>query len=756
MNRSLPISLYSLLLILFFGALNVAAFAIRFAGSGSPDPIRDIYGLMWLDFLNLSFLLSLGIALFVLRLSQSQRHLTLLLLVGTFGVVALRIIYHQTPFPDYAYWGDQKFHIAAILKYMKIGLFGDYYYKELPVFYPPLYEWTLAAFGRTFGVHAHALISVGYKLLAIAMPFLLYLSWSRVVSRRKAVAIALCSMIIDIGGSYMLVMAPYAFASNALFIPWWIGYVEASSHKRSIKRKFREWLFGGLIGAALFMTYFYPFFMLPFFMFAKRILDGGLKWRIAQWFESLKRPISVIAGAALISSFYWFPALLSVLTYGGDRSRGDWFHSGTPGLYLPSGDFSWLTVLYLASLGILLIRFSKQIARSLLAILLGSVCFLLIASALGTFDLPLNFTKAREFLWSIVGPVVGLALIDLYARTRKQPALRIALAAVLAMLLITFTGGTARYARSDSVAMAKRAVVPDYGLSSFEIEFMRNKVLLSSEEEIFAFVPAYGFMSVNEHYSHPAARFAQRYDFLRALQHAGSAEVTHLALRENIFSRIDAIMPEVSGDGVILRASLSAYPNGLAAQEMRYPLSWFTDSTLYTRFGYGRLFLKLESAHPDIREVTPLNPPISRDEILRVDNLRRISQFLTSDGQEELNRMSGQTLSTLSHSLVNRVTPFSRRIVLTSASSYEFGDSLALAVTYRVNRQSVPGSNARIIWRNSESDQIIGESWIRSLDVGFVERMLFVVPKGIDVNGTELECEVAGRFEGRINLSTTP
>ena len=106
-----------------------------------------IYDTIWLDAWSLAFVL-INVVLWLSRLSGRTKALLGVLILGIYGCVEIAVIFDGTPFSSYAYWGDQKFRQAMVLKFMELGYPVDFYYKGLAPFYPPVLYLVFAGIGK--------------------------------------------------------------------------------------------------------------------------------------------------------------------------------------------------------------------------------------------------------------------------------------------------------------------------------------------------------------------------------------------------------------------------------------------------------------------------------------------------------------------------------------------------------------------------------------------------------------------------------
>ncbi len=513
------------------------------------------------------------------------------------------------------------------------------------------------------------------------MPFALYRLWRTVVSPTRALFISCAVMLVDIGGNFMLVNVPYAFLANSLFVPWWLHYLEGIGERNSSTR---DWAIGSVLGAFLFATYFYPFFILALWIVARITATAARIKLLAYDARTFVRSCAILLGAAAISSPYWFPVMRSVYHFGSDRSRGDWHHAGSPGVTFPFLDLTPIGIILMLAVGFALWRNRSRWARMLIFMVGTCLLYFLVGSVLGALDRPVNLIKCREFSWAVLAPLVGLGGYTLYAQARAGRSAIFLAYGVAIVASIFAVRGLSSLARSSAIDTAIKTQVPDFRISPEDTRALSGSVLLSSNEEIFAFVPAYAFICVNEHYSHPASRFALRYDFLNILQRAKNPWLLHLALRHNVFDPIDYVMPEKRGDSYYFTTALSTYPDRLKQVETRFDAVLLQDTALFTRITGPNLHRVRTSEL--VRSVN-LNDLSGGDSVPPTHWIAMIFDRVDSAGRNELKQALGKELDGLNDCMKSELEyPITPRLVLVGCTAASGAGGIHITTTVRVNR----------------------------------------------------------------------
>lgn len=660
-----------------------AALLLRGSSVGSYTEENHIYQLIWLDAWGIGFLSVLAILWGDTSVPARRKAAYLLSALSIYGLVAVTIIFAGTQFPENGYWGDQKFRMAMLTKFVAYLLPGDYYYQHLPAFYPPVYYWLLALWGKITGAEGYSLVRTGYQLTYLMMPFLLYWLWRRILSPMRAFMVVAATFLADAGFNQLLINAPHSFVGSSFFVPWWLHYVEQIGPAK--RTKWSHYLIGGIIGAVIFATYFYPFFVLAVLMLARTLGGRRLRSMAPSGAFRLSRGWKMIAASAVLSMPYWLPILISIARFGADRSRGDWHHIDSVGLAFPFLSFSWAGAFFVAGLAYLVWRWRLPVARSLVLLLACVILYFGIGSLLGALNTSINLSKVREFSWSLMGPSVGLGLAALFRYGRVRKRLRLTGVLVSIVLVLVCLQGFSLYAKSGAVVRARSTKPPSWSAGTPEMQAMDGKVILTAVEEFSSFHPVYMFIAANEHYSHPAAQFIQRYDMLNLLQGIDDPYIFHTVLRDNQFDAIDYFQPEAAEGRFRFWISVSNYPNKLSTQQLWYSAGVAADTTLFASQSFGIYRVRSEAAS---RTGFSVRAGTLDDSLRTFHLIEMLRDRLTDIGGQALDTYTGPTVR--AHCSILKWPQdhsFGKSVYLIGANAYKVGDSVHLYMTLRANRK---------------------------------------------------------------------
>jgi len=245
--------------------------------------------------------------------------------------------------------------------------------------------------------------------------------------------------------------------------------------------------------------------------------------------------------------------------------------------------FSLPGLLFLASLVYALRRPQTNLNRGLLLITGTTTAYYLLGTFLGGFYSPVNLIKANEFAIILAGPFIGLSLAGLLRWSRLKPKMQYAVPVLALLLVAVFLHNFNVHAKSKIVRTARTTAVPTWNLDPGEMSKRKSSVFLTANEALYAFYPVYAFIANNEHYSHPASNFKDRYDFLNLLQENKEPYIFNLALRHNIFDPVDYFMPRDNKGRFVIPVSLSNYPNKFTSKQLTFDKSLVADTTLFIK-----------------------------------------------------------------------------------------------------------------------------------------------------------------------------
>jgi len=641
--------------------------------------IRD---LIWLDAWGLLAVLAL-VAVWRLPGRWSIKAPVLIGILAVHGAIVVSLILDGTAFGINGYWGDQKFRIAMILKFMNWWVPVDFYQNDLPPFYPPVYYLLLSTYARIFSLEAYQMIKIGTQYIYLLGPFIVYYVWSRVVSRYQALCITLASFLFLSSGKPFPFLAPHAFVGDILFIPWWLHYVE------QVKRapdNWRHYVIGGLLGGIIFMTYYFGFFVGALLIGLR--LTVLPRWKLLRDVDTFRfKPAAIVlALAAICSAPFWLPLLIAMITHGSDPGQQRWHHIESVGI-----QFKFLTatlpgLLYLGSIYYAARRFHAPIYRGALLFLGSLLLFYLIGATLGALDRPLNLIKANELMIYMAGPIIGLAAAALTRAAAKNRKWGRAILTVAVLFVVFFVHQFNTVAKQPGVKTARTSHVPSWDLDADEMTRRAGSVFLCAYEEFPSFYPVYTFVAANHHYTNPCAQYNQRYQFLSLLQGIHEPYLLNTALRHNVFDRVEYLLPRFEDGALTFPMVLDNYPDRYSLQKLTFPRTAVDAPDLFPVQETDRLLrvtqpgLGYDDARYDFAGLD------SRDSLILMARVYMLERVLNSDGCGRMDRYLGTDWSGWETIHGQDQARFADSVLLLDACRAEVGDSLHLFLIVRAKQ----------------------------------------------------------------------
>ena len=225
-------------------------------------------------------------------------------LVGIYLFAAAALVLSGSPFPPIGIALDQGFRTASITKYAHSIALVDFAYKGLPPYYPPLFFWVLGRLAAWTDTSAYEALKIGVLFTALVVPLIAVRFWAS-ITRDWAIAVAVAVAGLAFTDWY----EPYGWLAVIVFVPWFLLFVLQVGRRHDLSRGMT--VAGMVIGAALVMTYYYPFFIgalaLVGLLAARRVAAAH---GIALGPKFPRRTVIVLVGTVVISAVYWLPLLV--------------------------------------------------------------------------------------------------------------------------------------------------------------------------------------------------------------------------------------------------------------------------------------------------------------------------------------------------------------------------------------------------------------------------------------------------------------
>lgn len=610
--------------------ITLLAFVIlnTFVQQASNRMVSEPWLTIWLE---LAVVLFVGLLLLLWRMPWQEiyKHvfaIGLLSLLLTFVVLATL---KTTPYTLDALSGDQGLYTAYVTKFATYSGNVDAIYADLPAFYPPLYFYVLGRLAAWFQIEPFKLLQVGLLATTLLLPYALAWFWRQVVALPLAVAAAF-TLLVD-----QQWYKPAEWFTMVLFVPWWLYWVENVTQRTfaTWRARWRWWIVGGVIGALIFQTYYYWFFVGGLSVLIQ--VTAGLFGRspIRTISGIVRNTVPMLVSSACFSAFYWGPYLYSMISTGGWQVlQNRWLALGKIMMPLPFAAESFAAIGLLV--GVLYLAASAntdRVSRSLLYFLVAVYGWFALGYVGMLVNMPLLSFRAYPLVYYV--PALGLGFFlmrfwrgDWQGALRKMgnyPISHLSLSRMGATLLIVMAFF---FAQTTVVVWLKNEDVPKAVAMEYPAEQMRalddaiqgdyeDKTILLSRDyaDWVAYRPFFTFLAWSAHYSHPAGLFHERLDLLETLTTVHTPELFIAVLLHNRYAQIDHLLLRPMGDAWTMTFLVDNFPIRNVQRRLAFAAENLTAPYIVATPALERVLLTPQQTAdplPRLRALDPTTAPL--------------------------------------------------------------------------------------------------------------------------------------------------
>ncbi len=416
-------------------------------------------------------------------------------------------------------WDSWIYH-SMVEKFRNFWANTDFAYKGLHSFYPFYFHYFLGKIAWVLSIPSYKIIKYFPIILALFLPFLIFLSYRTFFSEITSVGIAVFSLFF-LWRLYLY--KPYEFLTLMFIIPWWLYYV----HERRGNP-----IVGGLIGGLIFSSFYFWFFPVLLLLFYEWFRD--LVSSPKNFFEKQGRVFLIFPSFLLVSLPFWGGYLWDIVHHGGEFEQEKWIRvwhlSFLLPLKLPLNFFR-----ILAFFGLLfMLLYREDIPSALFKLLMASYVFYFLGNLGTVFGLPLLQFKVNDFV-----SLIYIISFFLWAEKFKENQGIHKSFYILLVIFATLSVYKPAALEKDllfKVAQRRQAIEVN-----MEYGKLYRKTVLAIPFQFTNFVPCYIFANYNPYYSHPSAHLSRRLAFLYLLQYSKNPEFFSYILRHNPFAEVDFV-----------------------------------------------------------------------------------------------------------------------------------------------------------------------------------------------------------------------
>jgi hypothetical protein len=457
------------------------------------------------------------------------------------------VFYFILSFPLQTMWwgnnGDELFVLGYLGQNLFSSPFNDFYYHNLPVFYPPLYFWISGFFGKFFAQNAISLAKFGV-MSALFIWFIGTFLWTKLYYK----SIDVKKRIIT-SNSWFWVLIPFIFfilmdfndiilkpyeTLPALFLVIYVGlFAEAIKEKKWKKKHFA---FFGLTGGVLFLSFYFWWFVAILALFTLAFLSSS------KYKNTIR--IAIIGVIMFIFSAPYLIPLVASLLKGSENWQALCFVHQEFNTFLPFSTLSWKSLILLSGVLGLLLFYNKPFIKANLLLLFFTFLYQFINIVVFIVGgSPIQPAKQFLFLGSATLAVGSAYLViwlwkryitDFSLEKRNIIAIMALILSVTFWPMASFIDDPVVRNQIEKDLKAPRELdfsekikdqVPDY----------RDRTWLSSGMPVInAYIPLHYYIAHNPHFSHPASIYSERMSTISDLSLASDSDFVEIIEKTSI------------------------------------------------------------------------------------------------------------------------------------------------------------------------------------------------------------------------------
>lgn len=472
--------------------------------------------------------------------------------------------------------GDESFIFAFLTKVIHGSYFSDFYYSWLPTFYTPLYFWVTGIVSKLFtdsGIVAAKIGVLGTILVWFFGSYFWQKLYQNKINKKQE-----SDFIIESKWFWLLlpiiyflsldfdviVLKPYETVS-ALFCILLIGFIFQNFEWQ--RWNWKKYLFFGLSSGILFLTYYFWWFILiPTLIILVLISKNKL--------QNFKRILLLGIIIFFISSPYLIPLILSFIKYGMENWQAVFFIPNDFSTFTPWMGLSLKTILFIFGLTGLIFFQKNKFIRSNLIILV--VCYIyqflnIIYFILG--NKPIQASKPFMFLGSAT-LMVGTTYLIIYIYQKILIKYSLLTKKIIALIIVLIFVPFLPFGKFIDDPVVKQQIEKDLVIPKLKylteiidqrVSNYKNIIWLSGgTQELNAYLPLSYYIAYNSHFSHQAAIYSKRMDFVKTLSQQKNAEDFYNLTQNVAEPKIDGLIfyHDKDKESFVLYFWQDNYPNG--------------------------------------------------------------------------------------------------------------------------------------------------------------------------------------------------
>jgi hypothetical protein len=506
-------------------------------------------------------------------------------LFGAFSGLSYAILVRGTKLMFWGLRGDEVTIAAMYQMFAHGSLLSDFAYTLLPPFYPPLFFQFFGLIGRFADWNGVQIAKFAAFSVMVIFPICYYVIRRRLEKKSNKVYLLLSAILIVLAVHWnSMLIKPYELVSASLIILWTI-YLLQDWHAQKFSLK--QYIAYGVSGGILFMMFYFWFFLAAISV-AIYNLFSTKKIAVVKYLELFIIGCLVL----MVASPFWYPLANTYHQLGAENFQLGFFIVDWIKTYAPMFSFSFLGLVSLIGFITLIIYRRREHVRILLSMfvagyvwqIMGMVTILFFAS-------PLQETKGFHF-WSgvILAMAAAYGLAELWEWTTKKYPKHKATVKIVGLIILATQMPFGFFVDQPVVQEVRtRASQLRPGIQEL-IDFLSTQdlsqsMLTSGIPELHAFLPINSILYFNQHNSHPAGNFSEKYEYLRYASTLPSSEKFLQSIPTELGENIDLFVFHKGVKGYypiyVLRDN---FPHKISEEKILIPRAFFPSvhfDTLY-------------------------------------------------------------------------------------------------------------------------------------------------------------------------------
>lgn len=471
-----------------------------------------------------------------------------LLCFGLASAGAYALLVNDTALLFFGLEGDEVTIAAMYNTFAHVGFTSDFAFHGLPAFYPPLYFWIFAIPGKWFAWNGVQIAKVASATFFLCFPIGLYLLQRMFATKEQRTSPILLTFaflaplfIMSTLGIDLLIGKPYEIIAASVTICWTIAlYTRAKTRRLSWKEIFAF----GIVSGLLFMMYYL------WLLFAGIVFIIQIFLLERQYILPYIRTLASVAVVGIITALPFLAPLIHAYTvYGLESWQTSFYVPASSNLWLPLPESCTLISILLFAGFVSLLWYHKETIPKILLSFLGTayIWWGFGLSLLFFFSTPFQEFRGFYVLSPMIlslGAAYGASKLWLFLKHSHHDHARITLA-IVGLLFLSGNAVFGFFVDDPAVQayslQSKKLTPPIAELVEFAktIPDFSSHTTLHTLPELPAFVPVQHYLYFNQHNTHPAAIFSERYNIVQSIAAANTSEELYTIVTSAPYGPID-------------------------------------------------------------------------------------------------------------------------------------------------------------------------------------------------------------------------